>query len=857
MSYTYEDAMKALRAADAAGNVEDAKQLAQIAQRLKGQAQSGERFPLMSQLNRGIADSVGGLVDFINPFDAQTGSARTGLTNVMERGGIEVAQGDPQTAGQAFMRGTGEAAGALIPVAGTLQAARTGTGIAANIADDAFRAITTTGGATTEALAGGLSETARFETERRGGGEIAQNVAAVFAPAAAIPGAIATGQKLARYLPSAVGARQLSRNVAAAVAPYTQSGANEVARRRVQELAGGPERAAELARRIEPENEFGLTPAQQTNDPNMLAIEQTAAQQDPNLRARLETRMDQSQAAGREAVDGMGGNVQDARDFFTTRRREFRTQIDQQAQDAIERADARLARSGPTRSESENSLIVMDEIDKALTDSLIQEKALWDSLPVAAKVGTENARARALRLIDETPRAQQNDVPRVLRDLLASEDGFDDMETVREMHGLYSELRRIARTAMAGNDQNKNMARIANNVAEGILEDLGAVDGSTVIGRQINEARAFSSALHEAYDRGAVGRLLKRTTDGDTAIDPELALNRTVGRSGPAGEVAARQISEATTTSGPGRRDRSFRAEEAVTDYIRHRFTRSAVSATGEFTKGSAAKFMRDNAELMKRYPELRGELDAAVRQRESADAFAARIETRVRALDDARRSATAAFLGGPPDRAIRAVLDAKVPAQAARRLANEASKDPSGHALAGVKAAFSDYLIQGQFTGRQLQDRLDEPKFRSALSQVFNPGEIARLQRIATEMSKLDAARATAPSIGSNLSGARPTKVIEYLARVVAARQGAQLGGGGGASLQTAQMASARARDFMNSIVSDKASELLARAVEDPELFRSLMMDMGSVSLEKVGIPRILPYLIGTGAAVAVGAEQ
>lgn len=87
---------------------------------------------------------------------------------------------------------------------------------------------------------------------------------------------------------------------------------------------------------------------------------------------------------------------------------------------------------------------------------------------------------------------------------------------------------------------------------------------------------------------------------------------------------------------------------------------------------------MRDNAELMKRYPELRGELDAAVRQRESADAFAARIETRVRALDDARRSSTAAFLGGPPDRAIRAVLDAKVPAQAARTLMNL----PSGHAF-------------------------------------------------------------------------------------------------------------------------------------------------------------------------------
>jgi hypothetical protein len=835
--------MKALRAADAAGNVEDAKQLAQIAQRLKGQAQTGDKFPLMSQLNRGIADSVGGLVDFINPIDAQTGSARTGLTNVMQGGGIEVAQGEPQTAGQAFMRGTGEAAGALLPIAGGLAVARTGTGIAANIADDALRSISTTSGAAFEAGAGGLSETARFETERRGGGEIAQNVAAVLAPAAAIPGAIAAGQTAARYLPSAIGARQLTRNVAAAVAPYTQSGANEVARRRVQELAGGPERAAELARRIEPENEFGLTPAQQTNDPNMLAIEQTAAQQDPNLRARLETRMDQSQAAGREAVDSMGGNVQDARDFFTTRRREFKTQIDQQAQDAIERADARLARSGPTRSESENSLIVMDEIDKALTMSLAEEKTLWDQVPVVAQVGTYNAKARAQSLIEETPRAQQNDIPRVIRELLAGDEGFGNAETVREMHGLYSELRRIARSAMAGNDQNKNMARIANNVAEGILADLGAVDGSTAIGRQINEARAYSAALHETYDRGAVGRLLKRTIDGDTAIDPELALNRTVGRSGATAAVAARQLEEATV---------SQRTTEAVTDYIRDRFTKSAVSATGEFTRGSAAKFMRDNAELMKRYPELRGELDAAVRQRESADAFAARIETRVKALDDNRKSATAAFLGGPPDRAIKAILDAPIPIQAARRLTNEARKDPTGQALAGVKAAFSDHLIQGQFTGRQLQDRLAEPKFRAALQQVFSSGEIGRLQRVAIEMAKLDAARATAPSIGSNLSGAKPAKVIEYLARVVAARQGAQMGGGGGASLQTAQMASARARDFMNSIVSDKASELLARAVEDPDLFRSLMMDMGSVSIEKTAIPRILPYLIGTGAAVA-----
>ena len=82
MSYTYEDAMKALRAADAAGNVEDGRRIAQIAARLKGQ---NARPGVMAQVNRGIADAAGGLVDFINPFDEPhalnpcpegTGSAR-------------------------------------------------------------------------------------------------------------------------------------------------------------------------------------------------------------------------------------------------------------------------------------------------------------------------------------------------------------------------------------------------------------------------------------------------------------------------------------------------------------------------------------------------------------------------------------------------------------------------------------------------------------------------------------------------------------------------------------------------------------------------------------------------------------
>lgn len=79
---TYEQAIKALRAADAAGNVEDAKRIAQIASRLRGQpapeqAQPEEGFSF-SKMAANIPESAGNLVKdmispILNPIDTAKG----------------------------------------------------------------------------------------------------------------------------------------------------------------------------------------------------------------------------------------------------------------------------------------------------------------------------------------------------------------------------------------------------------------------------------------------------------------------------------------------------------------------------------------------------------------------------------------------------------------------------------------------------------------------------------------------------------------------------------------------------------------------------------------------------------------
>lgn len=863
-----EQALAALRAASQAAEngdesaASDARQLARIVQQLQAQPQSESPTGPLAQVNAGIADTIGGLVDFVNPFDNeywgrvaggrfQTGSAAEGLTQAMEAANIPVSREDPEGFGQGFWRGTGQAAGAIIPTAAASRALA-GAPVVGQFFDDMATGLSTPSGIAAELAAGGVSQGAADEAESRGAPVWLQNSLAVAAPMAALPAIPAAARVASSVMPTMVGARAIRNRLNAAFAPYTESGANAVARNHLQGLAGGPERAQELGRRIQTDpanNPFGLSPAQQTGDPNMLAIERLAADQSPILRERLEGQVSRSTQALTDALSEQGGDFADTRRFFEQNRRTFGETLAERVRQIGEAAQGRLEKLGPRRAESDNGAQMVEELRIARDEQLQEERRLWESVPRGAQVPTANARATAERLLAETARAQQGDIPRVLRDTLTGDNAFSEFETVNEMHGLYSEMRRLARVYRAGQAPNANAARIADAVAEAILQDMGALDASTAIGRQINEARAFSAALHETFDRGAVGRLLRRTVDGDAATDPEVAMGRTIGRQGATAAVASRQIEAAAPSARP-----------FIMDYIQRRFTESAISPTGEFTGAQAHRFIRDNQELLQRYPELREDILGAVGKQEAADLLADRVQQRMQEVSG-RGNAAAEFVSGTQQAAVRSILDAQNPQQAARRIFLEARGDSTGQALAGVKGVFVDDLIsramrvdggQNVLSGDRLVAALSDGRYRMALRQLFSNEEIERIEQIAQVATSLNAAQGGLPSVGTSLSGTESNQFIEYAVRILGARVGASMGNDAGTSLQAAQMGSQRARDIMRGLTRDRAAQLIADAVEDPELFRALLMDPDSVSFEARALPRILPYLTGTVAAVS-----
>lgn len=849
---TYDDVMKALRNADAAGDVEAARRLAAIADSMGKPEQGGvDNNSFLGQANRGIANAI----DFVNPFDdpawkdvaggaLYTGSAADAFRNV----GIATATREPETFMEGMGRGTGNAAVAMVPVVKGLQQLRQVGGVVGRFADDAYRALTTTGGAATEVLAGGIGGGSKEVVEAAGGPQWLADTVEVAAPAVGIPvlgeavrGVTRAGANVLNRMPITGAVMRTGRDVAAAITPMTEGGARSVARDELARRAGSTERAAELGQMIDPQNPLGLTPAEQTMDPEMLALQRAAVDADPELRVRLEERGIESRQRAAAEVSAMGGDVGAARGFFDRRLREYRRTLQRATERLAMQAEESAQGVGPRRAEDANSATVVSRLKSELDNFKAENATLWAAVPIEEMVPVAQSRSVMQSILERTPRAQQSDIPNVARNLLTGETAFGDTESVNEMHGLYSELRRIARAAMSGEPgrRNANTARIANAVADAILEDLGAATKDTPAGRAIADALAHTRAMHETFDQGAVGRILKRTAAGDEAIPEGAALQQTVGRSGVMGDVAA----EGIVGAAPG-------TQAEIQDYLRSQFSEALISASGDFQRRTAATWLRNNNELMLRYPGLSREFRRALSNQEMAQGFAARAELRAKLADE---SVIARFNQGQADRAVHAILSAQDPISAARRVAATARKDSSGVAMEGVKGAFADFIVSGAMgpdgliSGNKMHALMNDQKMIAAVRQIFSAQEMKRLQKIAEYMRVLDAPVREGGAVIDRPANA----LLETVIRVAAAQQGGKLGAGAGmgGSLQTANIFSARAQQMLRNLTNDRARELLMDAVEDPTLMRELLTEPKGIELPARTRRKLEPYLLG-GAA-------
>lgn len=827
---------------------EDARVFAAEIRRLQsgGQEQAADRNEgVLGQVNRGIADVVDvvrapvraldSAVEFVTGVDPVPDQMDADTAEIMRQFGVMAARNDPETFMQAVGRGAGLAAGSA-PLA-ALGAAGLGMSsgpVVGPIGQGMAQSLRTIPGFATEVAAGAAAEGAAELTEQAGGGELAQNLARIGAPASIpLAGAgISTAGRVAQNMPVAGYVVNMGRQAAGSLAPATPTGARQVAREELLRRAGSEQRLQELGGQINPNDPYNRTGAQQIGDPEFLGLEEAVKDEFPTVREDLNARADGSRQALREDFQG-DGRTAEAQEFFNARMGEVRQNMQARVDRVLSSADAPQARRG----EADNSARVVDGLKAELDDALQQERQMWAAIPQDVTVSLAQTKTTAARLLQETPRAQQADFPQIANRLLIEDGGLGDQERVSELLGLYSELRRVARSAMAGNDQNKNRARLANAMADAILDDLDAAGGE--VARVTADARAFSRTLHETFDQGAVGRILKRTLDGDETMTNEAALRQTV-RPGPEGGQAASRIENAA----PGVR-------ENIEDFLTDRFSQQLFSPDGAFQPRQAARWLRDNADALSRYPGLRSRLQGALGSQKKADSFKARAALREKALSDLP---VAKYAGEKPENAVATILKAKDPTKAAKSVVATAKRDPSGRALEGVKASLTDRLISeatnadGVLSGRGLVNLMNDPDMKRALQAVFSARELGGLQRIAQAAAKMD----VKPSGGEEIINAPVNALLMRVVQIAAAQQGGRMGAASnmGGSLQTANILSTAARRMLNNLQNKKARELLVEAVQDPKLMRAIMLH-ASADTPKWAADRVTPYLAGGAATL------
>lgn len=805
-----------------------------------------EKPPARAFLNQGIARGLGAPVDIANAVLGVVGlggeKPALGSQDIEEglRGwahllgdpeGVPPAGAQAETLPARMLRGTGEAAGALPAFGLVAKGLSAGTGALAEAGKTAMKTLATSPGASmaAEATMGATSGTGGFVANKYFPG----NQTAEF-----------VGETLGGLAPTAApavaarvpGVQMAARTSKAALLPFTKSGATERAARRAQTLAADPERAAA---QIEQDMPGDLTPAQKSGEPGLMALEQEVAQTTPSRMEAYNRRQAESLQATNDALRemGEGGAPFDTADFISGRRDSLVQSVQQRAREAARQAEAELATLAPEQRASEASRVVKEQIDKAYGDISAQESRIWGRVPKEAEVGTQNAREAYAGLVQQMSRAQREDIPEIAQRFLDPESNqkLGDTDTVNEVWGLRSKLLEEARTARANGQSNK--ARISDELADALLTDLGArtddIQGEA--GEALRAALDFTRAKKLAFDQGAVGRLREVRKTGEPRIPDEAALSATVGRGGERGGQAVEQITDVTQDVAPIR-------NHALEQFIR------ATTSRGQFNAQASRNWLRDNRDIVDRIPGLADDIGRVTNAHEAAALVERQAKRAGASLSNQRKSYTAAYLNADPIDAIKGMARARNPALAAREIVRQARKDPTGKALAGLKAALAEHLIETTgLTGKGLTDYLNERGIQPVVRAVLSSDEMARIRSVANSLDRLRAGRSNLPDIGGILND-RPAAILSTMARVLAAQQGRMLASKmGGGTVQTPGILSGRAQQMLERLTVDRARELLIDAINDPKKMTELLL---RVDLKRPqDVQRLNAWLAGPAA--------
>lgn len=310
------------------------------------------------------------------------------------------------------------------------------------------------------------------------------------------------------------------------------------------------------------------------------------------------------------------------------------------------------------------SIAARDALEKSITESRAVEKELWNAVDTRRPVEVTNLRQTLNETVDELY-AEAKDKDTLVRaskfidrvtSVTPGQFDYDPSTysvremgeqvvgtTMKEMKALRSDLLDDAREAVVAGNMGK--ARIYSNLAEAVMDDIdGAFKGAG--DSTYDEARTFTRELNDVFSRSFAGKVVAEGRYGDR-VAPEILLRKALATGKEVGALQLQELEEATRFL-PAKGFSDDSAYRTMLDAQERIFRLAAADSldpvTGRASPERIAKFVKDNPTLLKRFPEVKADLMAAVK----SEARIGALENRAKGVETlmSKQGAFASLLG-------------------------------------------------------------------------------------------------------------------------------------------------------------------------------------------------------------------
>ena len=448
-----------------------------------------------------------------------------------------------------------------------------------------------------------------------------------------------------------------------------------------------------------------------------------------------------------------------------------------------------------------------------------------------------------------------------------------DPLTTKELTELRGIALNYARQFASGENPDYNSARIANEMASSMLDDLGGASlGPEAENYRFlyDTARAYSRSLNDTFTRAFAGEATKTKGSGAASMGPELLARRILQGGNDPTYLRLEQINGIgmfAVDEGLADAETTIGTLRGVTEQIL-RNARATVfdPNTGEINTKTLASWVANNDEVLSQFPDLKADLQnaetanvllketSAINKKNQAEELA---QLSFYDLMNPVMSNTGRRLYGTesPSTAVARVFTTKAPVKGLNRLLDvvkDAPKEMQESAMTGLKSSILEWAStnaggshSGTFSPSSLYDDMFRPmkgakkiligkKYRRVSlvewmkeNKVMNEAELSNLKTYLSEMVRFEATE-KAGNIGELVDRAGP--LLDFYLGITGSAIGtrAQRIITGGKSGPGALIAAGQGAETMRRIFADipaaLQTDVMSELMSNPTLLAAMM---------------------------------